>query len=94
MPQKGPTYSIYVRYVRQDDGIESSPIFPKVAQKVATGVFISKAMFFKNGTKVTLHFGNFCKNIIHQELSKIAQSGRTGYGYEPTYCHQLFSSRR
>ena len=32
---------------------------------------------FKTAPKGILNLGYFCKNIFHQELSKIAQSGHT-----------------
>ena len=59
-----------------DVGTKNSPFFPKVAQNIASPGFSWK-WCFKKAQKVTMHFGYFCMNIGHRELSKIAQSGHT-----------------
>ena len=62
--------------VRPDVEMKGSPIFPKVAQKVATAV-CSKVLVLQNRQKLCTHFGYFSKKICHQELSKNAHSGHT-----------------
>ena len=56
-----------------------SPIFPKVAQIVATKVFTSKVMFFKLAQNFDKYLGNIWKKNCHHGISKIYQCGRTGW---------------
>ena len=53
-------------------GVKSSPISPKVAQKVANAVFLKKEVFQNSPKIVNLLLEFFCR-----ELLKIAQSGHT-----------------
>ena len=43
--------------------------------------FYLKSDVFKNSPKVTIRLGYFCNIYFDPELSKIAQSGRTGNRY-------------
>ena len=61
-----------------DFEIKSSPIFSKSIPKNCNSRFSWKWLFRK-AQKVTQHLGYFCMNINNWELSKIAQSGHTGY---------------
>ena len=54
-------------------------MFPQVAQKVATAVFNMRVRFFNIAQNVANRLGYFCYKFCRQELSKITQSGHTGY---------------
>ena len=46
---------------------------------MALAVSIKILLFFKIAQIVATHLGYFWKKLWHQELSKIIQSGHTGY---------------
>ena len=62
-----------------DDGIKSSPIFPKFCLKMGHSCFKLKGNIFKVTQKVTWYLSYFWIKICHLDLSKIAQSGHTVY---------------
>ena len=54
-----------------DAGIQSSPNFPKVAQKVATAVFTSRVVYLlQDNQKMTKFLGYFCKKNWYRKLFK------------------------
>ena len=57
-------------------GVKSSPIFPKVAQKVANAVF-KRVRFFKIAKKSCQWFGLLLLEILLPRTLKIAKSGHT-----------------
>ena len=63
-----------------DAEIKSRQIFSKVAPKVATAIVTWKLMFSKKPRKTFIYLGNFCNNVRHRWLSKIAKSCHTGRG--------------
>ena len=56
------------------------PSYLKVTQKVAKAVFTQLQLFSKIAQKVIKYFDYICNKTCCQELTKIAQSGRTGLG--------------
>ena len=60
-----------------DVAIKRSQISPKVAPNVVTAIFTNKVTLFKIAQKAVKCFGFFCQNNFLQNLSNIAQSGRT-----------------
>ena len=57
---------------------KSSPIFSKSCQKCTHCSFSLKVKTFNIVPKIVKYFGLFCKRFCHQDLSQMAQSGRTG----------------
>ena len=60
-----------------DCKLKSSPLTPKVAQKVGDNSVYLKSDFFKLTQKIILYLGYFCKQICCQDLSKKSQYGHT-----------------
>ena len=58
--------------------------FFKSRPKGGHSIFCFKFTLFKIATKVTKYLGYFCKKYCCQELSKVAQSGRTDCRANPT----------
>ena len=62
-----------------DVEMKRSPIFPKVAQKVADEDYLKRSIFQNNPPKITQNLGYFCNKIYSQDLSKMFQSDHTEY---------------
>ena len=62
-----------------DAGIKINPNFLVLAQKVTKVAFYYIVIYFKIAQKVSKCLGHFSEKICYQELSKIAQTGYTGW---------------
>ena len=59
-------------------GMKGRPIFPKVAQKEAKKIIFVLYDVFQGSPQSWQYLCYIYKNICHQDLSKLAQSGHTG----------------
>ena len=58
-----------------DAEIKAAQVFPQVAQKVASPVWLKKRwMVFTTAQKDTKYLGYFCYKVCYQEIPKIAKS--------------------
>ena len=75
---------------QEDCFVWGQPVWPDVGVKKLPNVskscrnnfhisFIHKLIYFKIARKTPIFLGYFCKQICWQELSKVAQSGHTGW---------------